>query len=45
MAYPPGMPILMPGEFIENDDIIYIEENYKNMEGIIDGKLPVLLDE
>ena len=45
MAYPPGIPILMPGEFIENDDIIYIEENYKNMEGIVDGKLPVLLDE
>ena len=44
MAYPPGIPIIMPGEIIENDDIVYIEENYSNMEGIVDGKLPVIIE-
>lgn len=40
-AYPPGIPILMPGDIIENDDITYISENYMDMEGIVDGMLPV----
>ncbi|WP_315613117.1 aminotransferase class I/II-fold pyridoxal phosphate-dependent enzyme [Alkalihalobacillus sp. MEB130] len=30
MVYPPGIPILIPGEIVTEDNLSYIEENLKN---------------